>query len=543
MDNNLNQADKDIQLICDALENSIECKILNEESELYEYAFYLKRNDERVDTIWYSKEKNVRFKIREGGMYVVSAFVKNIETEELKILTSEEMMFEAPKRDCEFSFKDLTIDIFGSCVSRDLFEVEKTENFKVGNYVARQSILSAVSPAIEYDDNAIQLQSAFQKRMVQLDLDSKGLVYLNEAKSDYFIIDLIDERFDLGKKADSIFTLSNEFTLSKVMKAESYEVIKKDNKFLENFETIIYQSIDRFCDEILKIYEPNHIIIHKAYMVNYYYDKNGKSKKFSLQYLYSNKRINTILSKMYAYIEEKIPGAIVIDICNQFGADENHKWGLAPKHYQKEYYVSVLNEISNQMNGVYTKEGISELEKSSEDEDNTMLEEVNSLYQNNIIINEKYRQSTENYRKLQIWYTSLQEKTEALQKQNEKLATRNRELEKANEGLKSQKNLLEKENANLEVKNSTLEKRNEKLQTMYKSFSEKEEVYKECITKLQDDINANEKILKSVLREIEEKEAKMKTLEWEASRYRKIRYSFIGKVVSKILRVIKRIIK
>lgn len=346
----LTDSNESPKLICTVKENVIECQIIDENDTYSEYAFYLKRNGERIRTIWYSKEKNVRLEIESGGLYTVFAFVKNTKTEELKILSSDEMMFEGPERSCEFSFKDFTIDIFGSCVSRDLFEFEKTENFKIGNYVARESILSAVSAAVEYDEENIQLQSVFQKRMVQLDLSSNGLDYLQEAKSDYFIIDLIDERFDLGQIGNSFFTLSNEFVLSKVIKPESYQVIKKDNKFFEHLEAIIYQSIDEFCDKILKIYTPNHIILHKAYMVNYYIDKNGETKKFPKQYLYSNKRINDILNKMYAYIEEKIPEAIVIDISDQFGADENHKWGLAPKHYQKEYYIAVLNEIYLKIN-------------------------------------------------------------------------------------------------------------------------------------------------------------------------------------------------
>ena len=38
-------------------------------------------------------------------------------------------------------------------------------------------------------------------------------------------------------------------------------------------------------------------------------------------------------------------GGGVIDISQNYLADENHKWGLSTMHFQPEYYQNVVKEI------------------------------------------------------------------------------------------------------------------------------------------------------------------------------------------------------
>ena len=40
-----------------------------------------------------------------------------------------------------------------------------------------------------------------------------------------------------------------------------------------------------------------------------------------------------------------MPEAIDLDLCRGYCASESHKWGLAPMHYQDEYYINVLEQI------------------------------------------------------------------------------------------------------------------------------------------------------------------------------------------------------
>lgn len=340
------KSEQDIVLRVETTDSTFSCEVVSGASQDAQYAFYLNRGQERAGTIWYSPKNRAEFEINTNGVYTIVAFVK--EGENLRIISTEEAYFNRPVS-CEFNFSLETVDIFGSCVSRDLLEVNKEKNFKLGTYVARESIISALSIPVEYDKNDIKLSSPFQTRMLEMDLKKECLSALEMQHSQYLIIDLIDERFDLGKVADSYFTISGEFIESKVLDSVKYDVIKKTEGFEKYLDKSIEAYVEEFCDRILKIYEPQNIILHKAFMVDYYVNSDKKTKKFSFSYLNYNKRVNKVLTRMYECIEQCIPQAIIIDLCEEYCADEAHKWGLAPKHYQQEYYIAVMNKIYKQL--------------------------------------------------------------------------------------------------------------------------------------------------------------------------------------------------
>lgn len=239
-----------------------------------------------------------------------------------------------------------TINLFGSCVTRDVFEYNTSNCLNLGQYIARQSILSAVSPSVQIVEEHIELDSKFQKRMVLMDLEKNTFEVLQKNTSDYLIIDLIDERFPLVKYNNSYFTASNEAVKGCSFLKElnkHYKRIANGKLCVGNDEMEEY--IDTFCNKISSIYKSNKIIIHRALLVDYYEDKNGKIRKFDNNHIKNNQRINYILSYMYDAIIDRLPGAYVIDEMNDTYADERHKWGLAPMHFQSNYYLKVLNRL------------------------------------------------------------------------------------------------------------------------------------------------------------------------------------------------------
>ena len=272
------KCEQDIVLRVETTDSTFSCEVVSGASQDAQYAFYLNKGQERAGTIWYSPKSKAEFEINTNGVYTIAAFVK--EGEMLKIISTEDAHFNRPVS-CEFDFSMETVDIFGSCVSRDLLEVNKEKNFKLGTYVARESLISALSTPISYDKNDIKLSSPFQTRMLELDLSKEGLVALENQHSKYLILDLIDERFDLGKIDSSYFTMSGEFIDSKVLDKINYEVIKKNDSFEKKLDATIESYVEKFCERILKIYNPQNIILHKAFMVDHYIDKEKKIKKFS----------------------------------------------------------------------------------------------------------------------------------------------------------------------------------------------------------------------------------------------------------------------
>ncbi len=88
--------------------------------------------------------------------------------------------------------------IYGSCVSRDIFNLEESRDFKLTDYYARSSMASLCSEAYENEEALSRIPSAFRRRMVACDFSKEILSAKDKfAAADVILIDLIDERFDL----------------------------------------------------------------------------------------------------------------------------------------------------------------------------------------------------------------------------------------------------------------------------------------------------------------------------------------------------------
>lgn len=242
----------------------------------------------------------------------------------------------------------VTVNIFGSCVTRDAIEYDDSESIKLLVYIARQSVISAVSKPINLQQNDIRLDSEFQRRQVYYDLAKKAFEVFENSKSDLLLIDFIDERLELIKYKGSICTKSSYLTDSKYLEKTKHVPYQYDG--IKTFRVNgfkVEKYMRKFLKRITKIYEPRRIIIHRAKMLNEYIDINGDIHKFSEGQIRKNQIINRKLEYLYDLAESNLPGCFTIDISQEFNADEGQKWGLAPMHYEEDYYKKLMTEIVN----------------------------------------------------------------------------------------------------------------------------------------------------------------------------------------------------
>ncbi|KRE35508.1 hypothetical protein ASG73_16365 [Janibacter sp. Soil728] len=85
--------------------------------------------------------------------------------------------------------------IYGSCVSRDTLET-MADTHELLAYVARQSAISAGRPAEGVWPQLTHIESPFQRRMVQGDIEGNALseIARRADEIDLLVLDLIDER-------------------------------------------------------------------------------------------------------------------------------------------------------------------------------------------------------------------------------------------------------------------------------------------------------------------------------------------------------------
>lgn len=330
-------------------DNTIVLNIVCECDEA-EFAYYLYKDNVKINQKWYSKEKHAEFTITSSGIYKGVGFVKVDD----KIIHKQ-----TPDFECNITgdiLKPIKLSIFGSCTSRDILEYGKKGEFQLGAYVARQSVISSLSKPINFNFDNCFIKSAFQKRQIVNDFQKNTFDILKESKSDYLVIDLIDERFNLAEYMGSVVTVSNElvssgildnrFKKTQVEEIKNWKIYKLKKELKGKSYTfngcLLEDYIKEFCCKIKEIFEEKNIIIHRAIMVDYYMNSSGNVVSFPKNYLYHNKLINSKLNYMYYYFEKFLPEAFVIDECKNYCADEKHKWGLAPMHYFNDYYLRVL---------------------------------------------------------------------------------------------------------------------------------------------------------------------------------------------------------
>ncbi len=240
-----------------------------------------------------------------------------------------------------------SLSIYGSCVSRDILAICNDTKFDLSAYIARQSVLSAVSQSIPVGTIPLHNDSPFRVRMVKSDLEKDAFEILKASKSDYLLLDLIDERFPLLSLFGSYITASPEFYESAPEQCRS---AKKLEKYIRDGQLYLddccaEELLEKFCTRLKEIYKPEQIILHHAVMVDAYYSKSGQLKSFEPSKIHQNHHMNKIMDVMFSRMLSYLSGAHVIQECDGIAADENHKWGLSAMHYRREYYERVLARL------------------------------------------------------------------------------------------------------------------------------------------------------------------------------------------------------
>lgn len=159
------------------------------------YAFYVFHNGKRILTRWYETSRKVTVALSGDGLYYAAGFIKE-ENCEPRIITSLPVQILQERK--SFVLPQVSVSIFGSCVSRDLLEYNPACDLRLDSYFARQSIVSAVSDIVPIDSNEINIESNFQKRQIIYDFNKSAMGLMKDKVSDYLIIDLADEKHVWG---------------------------------------------------------------------------------------------------------------------------------------------------------------------------------------------------------------------------------------------------------------------------------------------------------------------------------------------------------
>lgn len=233
------------------------------------------------------------------------------------------------------------IDIWGSCVSRELFNF--TNKFKVGAYILQNPVHTFWRDPVEIAEESILGTSNFTRRMAVLEFEKKSKEYFdNNFQAKYLMIDLCDCRNDVyvfrDKEKETL--ISDSISIEKTVAGLEGEKPEKHSVF-EISDSYWEESLDRFVELIKSRYEEENIIINEFRFAEKYYDVDGIIKEFAYNDLYHKR--GELIKKLEDKLKKKLPLAKVISPVAVPLGYGGHKIGLSPMHYIDEcYYAQIL---------------------------------------------------------------------------------------------------------------------------------------------------------------------------------------------------------
>lgn len=236
--------------------------------------------------------------------------------------------------------------IKGSCVSRDMLEIDQKTSYELVGYHARSSMAVLSVGQVVNTQNLRKyldkIESPFQKRMVEHDFSHRILSSINDLEFDAILWDLIDERFWLAiPEGGGLATFSNEF------KSADIPVVSKINTHSDEFFQLWCEGVNNFMRKIEVMECKSPLILQKAFWSNKL-DTGLKLEDFADERI---EKENFKLQRMYQYLDKFSDSINIIEFPDDLLViKSSHKWGVAPFHYIDSYYEYLSNMIQKIIN-------------------------------------------------------------------------------------------------------------------------------------------------------------------------------------------------
>lgn len=231
----------------------------------------------------------------------------------------------------------LRVFIYGSCVTRDAVEIWDPAQFEMAGYVARQSLISAMSPASDVKGFRLsQIDSSFQRRMMRGDIESSLLPALESAKDDYDVIlwDLTDERNGVQQLPDGGWmTRLRNFQKVQIDQAKLGQVVPTGSI---DHSKLWARALDAFLARLRSIGVLDRLVLNDTRWAT----RDDAGETFSNRETF----LNADLEVMSHLVQSAGITAITPEPQSVLAAN-SHKWGRAPFHFVEDTYRSITENL------------------------------------------------------------------------------------------------------------------------------------------------------------------------------------------------------
>lgn len=237
-----------------------------------------------------------------------------------------------------------TVAIFGSCVSRDLFEDQRLRP-SLGHYGARSSVISAVATPVPIAPERVVISSEWQRRCVLADFAKTFFASLEETRPDWLVIDLIDERFDVLCTSGSFVTRSSAFQAAGLDDATDLG-LQPIRRMSPDGRRLFAGAAPDFAARALELVPRERVVLHRALWCTRF-ARDGAVLDFPEERRQLSELQNAMLADGYDTLEEAFGGVgatIAVDPARHL-ADAHHRWELEPYHYEPAYNAHAAEQL------------------------------------------------------------------------------------------------------------------------------------------------------------------------------------------------------
>lgn len=232
-----------------------------------------------------------------------------------------------------------SILIFGSCVTRDMFNFPDAQQFELVDIFARSSPASLMSePASSVPDLSAN-KSAFQRRMVAWDMQKHFWGFIKNTDFDAIVFDFIDERYRQVYLGDGWVTRSNEILEAKVVDKDAPGFGWPD----EQYKTLFVAGLQAIRRALISLNRKITVVLNQAYWATHF-DTDEKLTDYTSPYIARN---NVQLAWVHEQFKAIFSDAAVIEYADDLlRTKKGHTWGEAPYHYRDAFYEDSIRQLA-----------------------------------------------------------------------------------------------------------------------------------------------------------------------------------------------------
>lgn len=224
--------------------------------------------------------------------------------------------------------------LHGSCVSRDAFALEGEDRFRLEDYYARSSFASAFAPRGVEGVDLSRVESAFQRRMVERDLDKHFVHALARTRADVVLVDLASERNSLVLDAQGgVATRSAEFVRAGGAELATTKIESGSPEFFVRWEA----GWSAFVATARAHGVLDRVFVHEVRWA-------GRTTDGTEFDHVRREQVNATFDYLHARMRTDLPARRFLRVPDRYlVGDPGHRWGPGPVHLVEPYYRAFLD--------------------------------------------------------------------------------------------------------------------------------------------------------------------------------------------------------